>query len=96
MKFTAEQWAEKRSKGLLKFLLIDGILINGGPFAVVMQVVGVFFLRAEGQPWGEYFSSTRTWTTFFLHATLFGLTMGFLNWWRNERAFASSGRESGE
>ena len=91
MKFTDEQWAEKKSKGLLRFLLFDGILISGGPFAVVMQVVGFFFLRDEGQGWGEYFSSSRTWTTFFLHATIFGLIMGFLNWWRNEKSFSSSG-----
>jgi hypothetical protein len=90
MKFTDEQWAEKRSKGLARFLFFDGILITGCPFAVIMQVVGYFYLRDEGQGWGEYFSSSRTWTTFFLHATIFGLIMGSLNWWRNERSIAKT------
>ena len=60
----------------------------GGPFAVIMQVVGYFFLRDDGQTIGEYFSASRTWITFFFHATLFGLIMGYVNWWRNQRSFA--------
>ena len=87
MKYTSERWAEKRQRGLLRFLIFDGVLIMGGPFAVVMQVVGSIFLRGEGQGFGEYFAATRTWVTFFLHATLFGLIMGFINWYRHERTF---------
>ncbi len=86
MKYSATDWAEKRKKGIARYLMFDGILLAGGPFAVVMQVVGFFLLRDEGQSFGEYFSSTRTWVTFFLHATLFGLVIGSINWWRNERA----------
>ena len=58
----------------------------GGPFAVVMQVVGVLFLRDEGQGFLEYFGSSGMWMTFFFHATLFGLIMGLINWFRNEKA----------
>ncbi len=90
MSFIKEIWAEKRKRGIGRFLLIDGILIMGGPFAVVMQVLGVFLLREEGQSIGEYFTATRTWVTFLLHGTLFGLIMGFVNWYRNEKAFAAS------
>jgi uncharacterized membrane protein len=85
MKYSDAVWAEKRKRGILSFLFFDGVLTMGGPFAVLMQIVGYFFLRDEGQTFGEYFSSTRMWTTFFLHATLFGLIMGYLNWRRNER-----------
>jgi uncharacterized membrane protein len=88
MKYSDEVWAEKRKTGLARYLFFDGILISGGPFAVVMQVVGFFLLRDEGQSFGQYFSSSRTWMTFFFHATLFGLVVGFLNWRRNENAFA--------
>ena len=88
MKYSEADWAEKRKSGLTRYLLFDGILITGGPFAVVMQVVGYFFLRDEGQTFGQYFSSSRTWITFFFHATLFGLIIGFLNWRRNEKTFA--------
>ena len=90
MKYSAADWAEKRKRGLGRYLIYDGILITGGPFAVVMQVVGVFLLRDEGQTIGQYFSSSRTWTNFFFHATLFGLIIGFINWRRNEKAFGNA------
>ena len=53
-----------------------------------MQAVGYFFLRDDGQTFGEYFTLTRTWVTFFLHGTLFGLIIGYINWRRNEKSFA--------
>lgn len=90
MKYSAADWAEKRKRGLPRYLMFDGILLTGGPFAVVMQVVGFFLLRDEGQSFGQYFSASRTWVTFFFHATLFGLIIGFINWRRNEKAFANS------
>lgn len=90
MNYSKEIWAEKRKRGLGRFLIIDGILIMGGPFAVVMQILGIFLFREEGQTIGQYFTSTRTWVTFLLHGTLFGLIMGFVNWYRNEKAFAAS------
>jgi hypothetical protein len=88
MKYTEAAWAAKRKSGIGRYLLFDGILISGGPFAVVMQAVGFFILRDEGQSFGQYFSASRTWMTFFFHGTLFGLVVGFLNWRRNEKAFA--------
>lgn len=91
MKYTREAWAEKRRSGLTRYLIIDGILFAGGPFAVVMQIVGVFLLREEGQTIGQYFTATQTWVTFILHGTLFGLAVGFLNWRRAEKAFHASG-----
>ena len=90
MKYSPADWAEKRKRGLAKYLIYDGILITGGPFAVVMQIIGVFILRDEGQTIGQYFSAPRTWMTFFFHATLFGLIIGFINWRRNEKAAASA------
>jgi len=92
MIFPAEIWAEKRKKGLFRYLLIDGILITGGPFAVVMQIIGVFLLREDGQTIGQYFTSERTWLTFMLHGTLFGLIVGYMKWRRNEAAFADSAK----
>jgi len=94
MSFSKDIWAVKRQRGLARFLLIDGILITGGPFAVVMQIIGVFLLRDEGQSIGQYFTASRTWITFLLHGTLFGLIIGLINWYRNERAFAASENES--
>lgn len=90
MKYSNEDWAIKRKSGLIRYLLIDGILIAGGPFAVVMQIVGIFVLRDEGQTIGQYFTATRTWVTFMLHGVIFGLAIGYLNWRRNEKAFEGS------
>lgn len=88
MKYTIAAWAEKRKAGLMRYLLIDGILYTGGPFAVVMQIVGLFLFRDEGQTIGQYFTASRTWVTFLLHGTLFGLIAGYLNWRRNESSLA--------
>ena len=87
MSYTQETWAEKRSKGIVRFLIIDGVFFTGGPFAVILQVVGYFLLADADQTFGQYFTMTRTWLTFFFHGTLFGGIMGFINWRRNEKAF---------
>ena len=53
MQYSDADWAEKRKRGIGRYLLIDGIIYTGGPFAVVMQVIGFFFLREEGQTFGQ-------------------------------------------
>ena len=93
MKYSNADWSAKRDRGLVRYLFFDGILITGGPFAVVMQVVGYFFLREENQGFMDYLGSSATWIRFFFHATIFGLIMGYLNWWRNERSFAKPNGE---
>lgn len=90
MNYSKEVWAEKRKAGLLRYLMIDGILYAGGPFAVVMQIIGVIVLRDEGQTIGQYFTTSRTWVTFMMHGVLFGLAVGYLNWRRAENAFRDS------
>ncbi len=87
-----EIWTEKRKAGIVRYLLVDGILFTGGPFAVVMQIVGVFLLRDEGVSMGQYLTSTRTWLTFLLHGLLFGLVVGYMRWRRYETAFAEPGK----
>ena len=93
MKYSHDIWAEKRKRGLVRYLLIDGILITGGPFAVVLQVVGYFL--GDAQSFGQYFADSMTWVRFFFHGTLFGLIMGFINWRRSERSFAAQKTENG-
>jgi hypothetical protein len=84
------QWAIKREKGLGRYLLVDGIVFTGGPFAVILQIVGYFLLADEGQTFGQYFTAPQTWITFILHGVLFGGIMGFIKWRRNEKAFAET------
>ena len=88
MNFSEEVWAVKRARGIWRFLLIDGILVTGGPFAVILQVVGYFLFPGDAQTFGQYFADSTTWIRFVLHGTLFGLIMGFINWRRNEKVFA--------
>lgn len=88
MKYPREVWAHKRKNGLPRYLLIDGILYAGGPFAVVMQIVGFFVTWGEYPSFGSYFTASRTWVTFILQGVLFGLIIGYINWRRNEQAFA--------
>lgn len=88
MKYTPEHWEEKRRKGLGRFLLVDGILLTGGPFAVVMQIVGFFLTWGDYPSFGAYFTASRTWATFLLQGVLFGLIIGYINWRRNEKSYA--------
>jgi hypothetical protein len=81
------QWAEKRRRGLGRYLLIEGVLYTGGPFAVVMQVIGYFLFPGEANSYGEYFASSITWMRFLLHGVLFGLVMGYIKWRRNESGY---------
>jgi hypothetical protein len=89
MKYSYADWGEKRQKGIASFLFIDGILRMGAPFAFLMQIGGYFLRSDDAQSYSEYFMSSQTWITFFFHATLFGLVMGFINWRRAEKAFAA-------
>lgn len=92
MKYSDADWIEKRKRGLGRYLMFDGILMTGGPFAVVMQIVGYFLFGDQYNTFGEYFSAPKTWMTFLFHGTLFGLVMGFINWRRNERNFTAQSR----
>ena len=82
-----EIWAEKHKRGIARFLLIDGILFSGGPFAVVMQVLGYFLFPGDAATFGQYFTQPMTWVRFLLHGVLFGLVFGFVKWRRNVAAF---------
>ena len=90
MSYSNADWAEKRKTGIVRFLLRDGVVFTGGPFAVILQVVGYLLMADDGQTFGQYFTSTRTWITFFLHGTLFGGIMGYIKWRRQENAFVTA------
>lgn len=66
-------------------MLYEGILLTGGPFAVVMQIVGYFLFGDQYSSFGQYFSASKTWITFLFHGIIFGLIMGYINWRRNEK-----------
>ena len=88
MSYSPSDWKLKRHRGLMRYLLVDGVLIMGGPFAVAMQIAGYFVFADDGQTFGQYFAASMTWVRFILHGLLFGLIMGYISWRRNESAFA--------
>lgn len=92
MLYSPADWGEKRNEGIGRYLAFDGVLKLGAPFAFVMKIIGMLVLRAENETLGQYISSTRVWTAFFLNATAFGLVMGFINWRRNEAAYFAAKR----
>jgi hypothetical protein len=93
MRYSRDDWAIKRERGLARFLIFDGVLMTGGPFAVVMQIVGYFLFGGQYSSFGAYFSASKTWITFLFHGILFGLIMGYINWRRNEKAFAQGPKD---
>lgn len=94
MRYSAADWAIKREKGLGRFLLFDGILLTGGPFAVVMQIVGYFLFGDQYSSFGQYFSASKTWITFLFHGVVFGLIMGYINWRRNIKMHAGTDQKA--
>ena len=92
MTLPSDNWAQKREQGIVRYLLIDGVLFTGGPFAVVMQVLGYFLFPENAQTFGEYFASSTTWVRFFLHGTLFGIVMGLIKWRRNQAAHSEGSK----
>jgi hypothetical protein len=64
-----------------KLILLDGLIINGGLFAVLMTVAN-FFLEwyHSGQAINEYLIASKTWYTFLYYFLFFGLFIGISNW----------------
>jgi hypothetical protein len=85
VRYSSADWLKKRELGIVRFLVFDGILLTGGPFAVVMQVVGYFLFGDQYASFSQYFMAPKTWITFLMHGVGFGLIMGYINWRRNER-----------
>ena len=81
-------WEQRRTKGLMRYLIVDGILFMGGPFALALQVLGYFLFPDGATSFGAYLASSTTWVRFLLHGTLFGLIAGAIKWRRNEIAYA--------
>lgn len=92
MIYSRNDWTAKRGKGVFRYLLVDGVVLMGGPFAIVLQVAGYFVFADEGETFGQYFAAPATWARFLVDGLLFGVIMGYISWWRNERAFVAAGR----
>jgi len=75
-----------KAKGLTRYLLIDGLLKMGGPFAILMTVFGYFIeYFFNGASLADYVSAGVTWFKFIFLFVFFGLVVGFVGWRANER-----------
>ena len=87
---TQDATAEEPKKGAARIILIDGLLIRGGFFALWMIVGGFcidwFFGRTTS--FVEYVSSRATWTYFAFFLFVFGLFIGLDMWFRQKGAKA--------
>jgi hypothetical protein len=93
MTISAATWEHKRRQGLFRYLLIDGVMFMGGPFALVMQVLGYFLFPENAETFGQYFASSTTWLHFILHGSLFGVVMGLIKWRRYSSAYSDGSKQ---
>ena len=78
-------WAKTRRKGLVAYLIRQGILCNGVVFASLMFLCDYFELpfAVQWQGFGPALFK------FLFNALFFGLFMGFSSWKSNEKWFSS-------
>ena len=84
-------WSDIRAKGKFRYIILQGVIITGGLYALMMTVVGYFIEYGFNlSSITTYMFDSRTHTRFFLFATAFGAIMGIIKWNRGERAFAEA------
>jgi hypothetical protein len=54
MKYSDEVWIQKRNRRIAAYVLLDGTLLLGAPFAVIMPIAGYFNLRGSSRTFSEY------------------------------------------
>lgn len=93
-----ELWADVRAKGKFRYIVLQGVIITGGLFAMVMTLTGFFIEYGfRFSEFTTYALDSMTHTRFFLFATAFGSIMGVINWNRGEKAFAeATAKETGD
>lgn len=72
----------KSERSPVRLILVDGVLTNGVPFAILMIFGGFFieWLFGDATSFFNYLSTTRTWIHFVFYLLFFGLFMGVNHW----------------
>ncbi len=88
-----EEWAKVRAKGRKQYILVNGILIMGGTFAILGFVILQFIELLEAY----WFNTPRVpinWTRDVFFAVFIGVCLGLTNgmgvWSAKERAYRES------
>ncbi len=95
-----EEWAKVRAKGRKRYILVNGILIMGGAFAITM-FIGTQFIGLLQAYWFNtpyvLIDSTRDVLSgiiggviFVIGGVIFGWLMGVMNWSAKESAYRQS------
>ncbi len=95
-----EKWAEVRAKGRKRYILVNGILIMGGTFAILMpvfsQVIRLLRFYWFNTPYvsidstRDVFGYVADVFGYVIAGVLFGWLMGRMNWSATERAYRES------
>jgi len=87
-----EEWAKVRAKGRKRYILVNGILIMGGTFAIGVQFIGLLQAYWFNTPYVSI-DSTRDVIDVFIGAVcgvLFGWLIGEMAWSAKEKAYRES------
>ncbi len=88
-----EEWAKVRAKGRKRYILVNGILIMGGAFAILMfvstQFIGLLQAYWFNTPYVLIYS-TRDVLGGIIGGVIFGWLMGIMNWSAKESAYRQS------
>lgn len=69
----------------VKLILIDGLLVGGTKFAILMLVGGYFIeWYFDGLSLSGYLSGGITWYRLLFYFVIFGLFVGIDEWYRND------------
>ncbi|MDI1242953.1 MAG: hypothetical protein PSX80_13645 [bacterium] len=80
-------WHVTRKKGVIQFIIVNGILLLGIPVTVASVVMRFYFGSPGTDSWGEYLMSSGTWIGLILQALLTGIIFGAVVWFLNERKY---------
>lgn len=83
-------WQETRKKGILRFIIVNGILLFGIPVTIATAVIRFYFGTPGAYSWRDYLLSNGTWIGFILQALISGIIFGAVIWYFNERTYRST------
>jgi hypothetical protein len=83
-------WHVTRERGMIRFIIVNGILLLGIPIAIATAVFRFYFGTPGASSWGEYLMSNGTWIGYILQALVTGIVFGAVVWFLNERKHHST------
>ena len=89
-------WKDVGNKGILRFIVVNGILSFGIPMVILTAIVRFYFGSPGTDSWREYLLSNGTWIGYILQAVTTGAIIGAVIWFLNKRSFRSPTKSESE